>query len=51
MTPVLQDELHDAQFLRALAYIRSGGAEIGECVETARVGGGPSAVSPTASTP
>jgi pimeloyl-ACP methyl ester carboxylesterase len=36
VTLVLQDELFDAQFVRALAYVRSGGAEIGECVETAR---------------
>lgn len=36
MTLVLDDDLFDAQFVRALAYTRSGGAEIGECVETAR---------------
>lgn len=36
MTLVLHDDLFDAQFVRALAYTRSGGAEIGECVETAR---------------
>ena len=36
MTLVLHDDLFDAQFVRALAYTRAGGAEIGECVETAR---------------
>lgn len=33
---VMQDDLFDAQFVRALAYVRSGGAELGECVATAR---------------
>jgi pimeloyl-ACP methyl ester carboxylesterase len=36
VTLVLHDELFDAQFVRALAYARSGGAELGECLETAR---------------
>lgn len=36
MTLVLHDELFDAQLVRALAYAAQGGAEIGECVETAR---------------
>jgi pimeloyl-ACP methyl ester carboxylesterase len=36
VTLVLDDDLFDAQFVRALAYARSGGAELGECVETAR---------------
>lgn len=30
------DELFDAQFTRALAYARYGGADIGECFETAK---------------
>ncbi|MDF2847485.1 MAG: alpha/beta hydrolase [Oerskovia sp.] len=36
MTLVLHDELFDAQLVRALAYTAQGGAEIGECLETAR---------------
>lgn len=36
MSLVLRDELFDDQFVRALAYTRQGGAELGECVETAR---------------
>ncbi len=35
MTLALHDDLFDAQFVRALAYAHSGGAEIGECFETA----------------
>ncbi|MCD2195397.1 alpha/beta fold hydrolase [Actinomycetospora endophytica] len=35
MTLVLHDDLFDAQFVRALAYVRSGGAEVGECIGTA----------------
>ncbi|MEJ2871251.1 alpha/beta fold hydrolase [Actinomycetospora sp. OC33-EN08] len=36
MNLVLDDDLFDAQFVRALAYVRSGGAELGECIGTAR---------------
>ncbi|MGW6005192.1 alpha/beta hydrolase family protein [Oerskovia enterophila] len=36
MTLVLHDELFDAQLVRALAYVAQGGAEVGECIETAR---------------
>lgn len=36
MTLALHDELFDAQFVRALAYARYGGADVGECFETAR---------------
>ena len=35
MALAFKDELFDAQFTRALAYARWGGAEIGECFETA----------------
>ncbi len=35
MALAFKDELFDAQFVRALAYARSGGADIGECFETA----------------
>ena len=36
MTLVMHDDLFDAQFVRALAYSAQGGADLGECVETAR---------------
>ncbi len=36
MSLVLHDDLFDAQFVRALAYATQSGAELGECVETAR---------------
>jgi len=35
MTLALKDELFDAQFVRALAYLSHGGADIGECFGTA----------------
>ena len=35
MTLAMQDELFDAQFVRALAYAEQGGAELGECLGTA----------------
>ena len=39
MTLALHDELFDAQFVRALAYARHGGADVGECFGTAaRIG-------------
>ncbi|MEF2979334.1 alpha/beta hydrolase family protein [Subtercola sp. YIM 133946] len=34
MTLLLADELFDAQAIRALAYTTSGGAELGECIDT-----------------
>lgn len=36
MTLVMKDELLDAQLIRALAYARFEGADVGECVETGR---------------
>lgn len=36
MTLLMKDELYDAQFMRALAYTKTGGAELGECIGTAR---------------
>jgi hypothetical protein len=36
MSLVLNDDLFDAQFVRTLAYTTASGAELGECVETAR---------------
>ena len=36
MTLVMPDELFDAQLVRALAYARHGGADVGQCVETGR---------------
>ena len=35
MPLALRDELFDAQLVRALAYTRHGGADLGECLETA----------------
>lgn len=36
MTLVLHDDLFDAQFVRALAYTAQAGADVGECVDTAK---------------
>jgi dienelactone hydrolase len=36
MSLAFTDELFDAQLVRTLAYVSAGGAELGECMETAR---------------